>query len=63
MPDVAVTSAPVYMLFILPAYGVLPVVHVDVDCRWNYKINLISCEYYRNATGCLNTIDRTVVLK
>jgi hypothetical protein len=30
MPDVAVTFAPVYMLFILSAYGVPPVVRVDV---------------------------------
>jgi hypothetical protein len=30
MPDVAVTFAPVYMSFFLPASGVLPVVRVDV---------------------------------
>jgi hypothetical protein len=27
-----------------------------LHCRRNNKINLILCEYYRNATGCLNTI-------
>jgi hypothetical protein len=31
MPDVAVTFAPVYIyVVLLPAYGVLPVVRVDV---------------------------------